>query len=712
MPQRCWRCRRTWLVPSTPGDIAFGPLLPRQRRPSPRDARIKSSIVFASAVAIGSLSSHPITRAEPNPVSDALKYSVLLLGHHIGSMSVARRGDTLTAHYEYEERGHGPSLDERVVLDAARAPREIDISGKDRWGNRVHDRLTVENGNASWDNSAEQGRAPAGPLYLPFEATPVDYAVIASALGDAPGGRAKLLPSGEVALRPLERREIAAGLHHATVQLFALDGLSLHPLYVWLDEDRRLFFAQDAVYSPAAIREGFEGELPSLMKAQTEADDRWQGDLARRLSRPLSRPLAIRHARLFAAEEATSRPGSTVVVDGDRIGAVGSDASVTVPAGAEVVDAAGRTLIPGLWDMHQHLSGEYGILDLAAGVTTARDLANERHALRRLVDGYANGTLLGPRVIRAGLIDGPGPFAIPAGVTVSTPEEAERAVDDYAAEGYAAIKIYGSLSPSLVPVIARRAHAKGLRVGGHIPAQMTAAQAVRDGYDEINHVVFLILNFFGPTESANISTLTASFAEHASLVDPTSGAVREFISLLKEHRTLIDPTLDAFEMLLLARKGTPWPGYETVADRLPAQARRRVLNGGVPVSPGMEARYREAMPACGRLVKALYDAGVPIVAGTDFGIPGFALQRELELYVAAGIPPAQVLQLATLGAARAMGRESELGSITPGKLADLVLVDGDPTVHISDVRRPTLVVTRGRAYDPEKLVVALGIRPQ
>jgi imidazolonepropionase-like amidohydrolase len=406
------------------------------------------------------------------------------------------------------------------------------------------------------------------------------------------------------------------------------------------------------------------------------------------------------------------RAGTTVVVDGDRITAVGGDQAVKVPGGADVIDASGQTLIPGLWDMHQHLSDVDGVLDIAAGVTAVRDLGNERGALRRLVDGYATGTLVGPRVVRAGLVDGPGPYAIPGAVIVATPEEARRAVDDYAADGYEAIKIYGSMSPALVPVIAERAHAKGLRVGGHVPAHMIAADAVRDGYDEINHVPFLIMNFFGPMESANIPASTTAFAQHAALVDPRSDGVKQFIALLKAHRTVLDPTLYVFERSLLWRAGVFGPGYETVGERLPLQARRGLLKGGVPIPPGMAAQYQSAVPASARLIKAMHDAGVPVVAGSDFGIYGFALHRELELHVAAGISAPEVLQLATLGAARVVGQERELGSIAPGKLADLVLIDGDPTTRIADVRHPRLVVTRGRFYEPSKLTAALGILPQ
>src|SRR4029077_18348813 len=205
--------------------------------------------------------------------------------------------------------------------------------------------------------------------------------------------------------------------------------------------------------------------------------------------------LAVRGARLFDPATGTVTDGVTVVVAGDRIPALRRDGEGAVPAGARVVEAHGRMLLPGLWDMHQHLSDGDGLLDLAAGITPGRDLGNDTDYLLDLKHKWDTGEALGPRVVLAGVIDGPGPFVSPAKVLVDTPEAARAAVDRYAEQGYVQIKIYSSVDPKLVPVIAAEAHKLGLRVPGHIPNGMTAADAVRAGYDEIQHVNFLFLNF-------------------------------------------------------------------------------------------------------------------------------------------------------------------------------------------------------------------------
>jgi imidazolonepropionase-like amidohydrolase len=199
-------------------------------------------------------------------------------------------------------------------------------------------------------------------------------------------------------------------------------------------------------------------------------------------------------------------------------------------------------------------------------------------------------------------------------------------------------------------------------------------------------------------------------AERGALLDLGSERVRAFVRLLKERGTALDPTVNAFEELFVARKGVVEPGFAAVADRLPPQVRRGFLAGGLPIPEGMDQRYRDSFAAMLRFLKVMYDAGIPIEAGTD-AFPGFAYPRELELYVQAGIPPSAVLQIATLNAARIMGRDSVLGSIAPGKLADLILVDGDPAERISDIRRVTLVVKDGMVYEPAALYRAIGVRP-
>ena len=200
-------------------------------------------------------------------------------------------------------------------------------------------------------------------------------------------------------------------------------------------------------------------------------------------------------------------------------------------------------------------------------------------------------------------------------------------------------------------------------------------------------------------------------AAHAREFTPEKPQVQELIAYLKKHHTVLDPTVNVFEAMFCGDAAAVTPGLEQIAPRMPAQVRRSMLSGALAIPQGEEAAYREALPALLQLLKALYDAGVTIIPGTD-SFAGYGLHHELELYARAGIAPAEVLRLATLTSAQVIGVEGERGVLAPGKLADLILVEGDPSVRISDIERVSLVMRGGRIYDPARIEQALGIAPR
>jgi imidazolonepropionase-like amidohydrolase len=337
-------------------------------------------------------------------------------------------------------------------------------------------------------------------------------------------------------------------------------------------------------------------------------------------------------------------------------------------------------------------------------------MGNDIEDLKARSARFDAGTEVGPRVVRAGLIDGPGPLAAPTGVLAGTPEEAKAAVTRFADAGYAQVKIYSSVKPELVPVIAEAAHARGLRVSGHIPSGMKASQAVEAGYDEIQHVNFLFLQFLaGPEDDTRTPLRFTRVAEGAAELDLAGPEVQRFIELLVAHKTVLDPTLSAFHSMFVSEPGELDPIVTPYAGRLPAQVERGRKAGGLPAPDGKRAQFRASFAALLRFIKLAWDRKIPIVAGTD-GLAGMTLQHELELYVQAGIPAPDVLALATLGAAKVMGADREAGSIAVGKRADLVLVDGDPTSDIATIRRTDAVVCRGTVYEPAALLEAVGMR--
>ncbi|HZF13347.1 MAG TPA: amidohydrolase family protein [Thermoanaerobaculia bacterium] len=649
-----------------------------------------------------------LAAAQPAP----LRYTLFLSGKTAGTETVEHKPDgSWEAHFVFNDRGRGPDEIMRWTLGAGGVPVALEVTGHDYLKNPVTERFTLANGRATWKNSSEDAGAPAaGPaFYVPLEGAPEAYAVLARALLAAPGGKLPLLPVGEASAERLGTVELKAkaGGHSRTVQEVSVSGLGFTPSALWLDADGSFFGSSDGWST--LVREGWEDAMPQLVAAQRVADEKRESALAARLAHRPEKGLAITGARLFDSATGESRPGTTVVVVGDTIQAVGPDGAVAIPPGAEVVDAKGKALLPGLWDLHTHLTDNDGLLNMAAGITTVRDLANDVDQLTALKNRWDKGQAIGPRVIRAGFMDGPGPYAGPTKVLVSTQAEAEAWVERYKELGYEQIKIYSSMDPKLVPAIVAKAHSLGLRVSGHIPAFMTAEQAVRAGYDEIQHVNFLFLNFL-PVPDTRTPARFIEVAQHAAELDLSSEKVRAFFQLLKERNVAVDPTVNAFEEMFLARPGQISPVLAAVADRLPPQVRRSFsAGGGLPVPPGMDGRYRDSEKALLAMVKALYDNGITIEAGTD-ALGGFSLHHELELYVEAGIPAPKVLQIATLGAAR-VTRHEDRGVVAPGKLADLVLVDGDPAAKIADIHRVVLTIKGGTVYDAGELYRALGVKP-
>jgi cytosine/adenosine deaminase-related metal-dependent hydrolase len=424
---------------------------------------------------------------------------------------------------------------------------------------------------------------------------------------------------------------------------------------------------------------------------------------------PLAGTTLVRNVRVFDSEHATLGAASDLLLEGGRI------ASITKAGGKthadHVIDGNGRVLLPGLFDMHAHFGAWDGGLHMAAGVTTIRDMGNDNATLQQLMADEKAGQLLSPHVVPAGFIEGESPMSARNGFVVKDLDEAKKAVDWYHAHDYPQIKIYNSFPKAFLRETAAYAHSKGMRVSGHVPVFLRAQDVVEQGYDEIQHVNQLLLNFF-VDDKTDTRTLQRFYlpAEKTADLDFGSKPVQDFIALLARHKTVVDPTLATFDFIR-QRPGDLSQAFAAVADHLPPDVQRglRVAEMKIP-DDATAARYEKSYARMVEFIGRLYRAGVPLVAGTD-GTPGFTLQRELELYVQAGLTPSQALQVATWNGAKYARVLDDRGSIEVGKRADLVLFDGDPTTDISDIRKVALVLKDGSAYYPSEMDAALGIKP-
>jgi len=567
----------------------------------------------------------------------------------------------------------------------------------------------VKDGKATWKSPVDGGSVPYGKpeMYLAFGG-PVDpTADFGEALLKAPNRTLKALPAGEAHAEKLTTLTIGEGDKRQTITAYVVTGLQYVPVPVWFDAKGR-FFAFDIVL--AWIRTGYESYRAEIDKAQEDAMAARSPAVFKALAKAPAGPVAFTHVRAFV-DGTHFAQDDTVVVDKGKIVAVGPSATVSAPAGAQVVDGKGKTLVPGLWDAHQHFPVDAaGPTLLSLGITSIRDPGNNNPATIARAARRAKDELLMPHVYPSALIDGKGPLSAQVGTAVSSEEEALAAVRKAKEDGFAAIKIYGSFNPAWVKATAAEAHRLGLHVHGHLPAGMRPSQAIDDGYDEITHIYFVLMQAL-PDDIVNKSNTIARMAgpgQYGKDIDLNAEPMKSLIAKMAERKITSDPTLVVVESLLVPENGDLGAAYAPYVGTLAPAVERGFRQGGLAIPTGLtRADYRASFARILALVGAMHKAGVPIVAGTD-GY-GLELVRELELYVQAGFTPAQALAAATIAPAHLVGADSHTGTIAVGKDADLALVDGDPSTNMGDLRHTRLVMMDGKLMDANKLRSAGGL---
>ncbi|MEO7965203.1 MAG: amidohydrolase family protein, partial [Gemmatimonadaceae bacterium] len=461
---------------------------------------------------------------------------------------------------------------------------------------------------------------------------------------------------------------------------YEVDGVVWGRETLWLDEHDRFAAIVTRVHilPLEGIRADLKDALPALQRSAIA--DR-MSDLAAmsRTQKPIaSGTFALRGATVI---DGTGRPAisdATVIVRDGRIERVGPTADIALPKGLRIIDVRGKTIIPGLWDMHAHAAQiEWAPAYLAAGVTTIRDMGGEEQFLVAFRSSLGAANAAGPRVLLAGLVDGRDDGAF--GTTIAgTPDEGRAVVDHYRDAHFDQIKLYSVLAPDVVTAIVERAHRDSLTVTGHVPRSLGVVRSIDAGMDHIAHI---------PVSG-----------------DTASTEARDVIRRLAEHHVVVDPTIPWNELLGRAPT-TPIEQFEPGILRAPpalAANYRSVFNNTTPDAVKELLRRQLA------ILRAMHNAGVTLVAGTDGGLPGYSLLRSIELFVEAGYTPMEAIQSATLFAAQAMGRSRESGTIEAGKRADLVLLDANPLDDIANIRTTRYVVAHGRIFESAALWRAAG----
>ncbi len=630
-------------------------------------------------------------------------------GKEAGETTVVRTGDgrvTVKSFVHWNNREY--SVDSELQLSAEGVPVAQRIAGISAFQAPIDESFSYEDGVASWSTVGESGSIQTDDpgYYVATEYGALGLTELVRAALRNMDGELALLPSGTARVEKLTSVAVETPDGQQNMSLYAIFGLSFTPVYGWFDDATELKVLDFGGWMSMLPKGWSHEELAKLSALQTEQNGAMIERISGELAYPIDGAIVFDNVDIIDVENGTLLEDHFLMVEGGKITGM-SSAAMDVP-GATHIDGKGKTLIPGLWDMHGHFDMSSGVLNIAGGITSVRDIGSVHEQIMELTAKFDSGDVIGPNTYRAGFIDQMSPYA--AGDAVESLEEALERIDFYADNGYQQVKLYSSIDPEWVGDIAERTHARGMRLSGHIPAFMSAEQAVRAGYDEIQHINMVFLNFLaGDREDTRQQIRFTLYGDAAGKLDLESEEVESFIVLLKENNVTVDPTAAIFMEQLTHHPGEPNPTFAPVIDHLPANVARGYYKTDMDMGD-MVAEWTASAVSQAAMIRKLHESGVQVVPGSD-NVAAFTIHRELELYAEAGISNADVLKIATLESAGIVDAADRTGSIKVGKDSDLVLVEGNPLEDMSAIRRATLVMKGNTAYKPDELYKAVGVKP-
>lgn len=605
-------------------------------------------------------------------------------------------------------RGFVSEVDEQNRFSKDGTLTSMIIRGKVPEGD-ASETYEVKDGTFTYTSPVDHGTGKARSRleYVAFGGTFDSFTFILDHMMNAPDHAVDLLPSGRGSIEPLTSLEVSNGSQKKTLTAYAINGFGFAPFPVWMEGKELFGVAGFLSFLPA----GWEKTSGELSKAQDAALAKRAPALVASIAHTPSGPVVFRNVKLYDSDSRKFRDSMTVVVVGGKISDVGPSSSIQAPSGAQIIEGSGKTLVPGLWDNHQHYGDDStGPLLLATGITSVRDPGNQMQELMARKRRIDEGQLLGQRIVPSLLIDGAGPYTAQVAAVVHNLDEALAAVHRAKDSGYFGIKLYGSLDPAWVKPMADLAHQLGLRVHGHIPHGMRPLDAVHAGYDEITHINFVMMQEMPDDVVATSNGMNRFIGtgKYAADVDLHSKAVSDYLDELAQRHIAVDPTLVAFEDLYVPDRGKFPPADVPYSDTFPPQVARGFLSVAMATTPDLSReRMRASFAKLQALIPELYKRHISVLAGTD-GL-GTDLIRELELYVQAGMPPEDALATATIIPAEAYRLGNQTGSLAKGKLAELALIDGDPSRNIGDLRQVELVMRDNKIMKAADLRQAIGI---
>jgi imidazolonepropionase-like amidohydrolase len=423
--------------------------------------------------------------------------------------------------------------------------------------------------------------------------------------------------------------------------------------------------------------------------------------------------VALTNVRVIDGTGAAPRENQTVVIKGGMIAALGDAAQVKPPDGATVLDLTGKSVMPGMVMVHEHLyyptgPGVYGQLGesfvrlyLAGGVTTMRTGGNVNGfmdlKLKRLID---EGQKAGPAIdATAPYLNGPNTFSQMR--DMKGPDDAKRQVDYWADEGATSFKAYMNIRRDELGAAIQEAHKRGLKITGHL-CSVTYNEAADLGIDNLEHG-FLAATDFVTDKQPDVCPGQGLGQQTIAALDENGEPFKALVKKLVDKHIALTSTLTVFETF------TPGRPLPPGLDVLLLQLKEQFLQGYIRAQQNQQSVYLKLFPKALALERAFVKAGGLLIAGTDPTggggvIPGYSNQRQLELLVEAGFTPLEAISIGTLNGAKYLGRDNRVGTLATGKQADLIVINGNPAAAIADVRKVELVFKQGVGFDPVALI--------
>jgi imidazolonepropionase-like amidohydrolase len=597
--------------------------------------------------------------------------------------------------FKFVDRGSPVPLTAKLVTSKSAEPVSLTIKGNTSRFSKINDSIVINSKKVFIKVDDSVRTEEIKPLAFPvagYSPGTVQMQLLQYWRKHGEPATIPMYPSGEVSINRQGSDTLKFNGKSLILDRIILGGLVWGNEIIWTDQQGSLvcLITNDAEGDKLEMmRDNLEDLLPSLLsKAAVIGMQLFSSSM--HMDTVKTKPLAILSGDVIDVYGSTTLKNIDILIENGMMTQVGPAGSFKIPENATIIYATGKTILPGLWDMHAHFEqAEWGPAYLAAGVTTVRDCGNEFeyiNAVKNAIDSYKG---IGPRIIKAGIVDGPGAMGLGI-VRATTKEEAIKVVNMYKDNGFAQIKIYSSVKPDIVKAITDEAHRLGLTVTGHIPQGMSTKAGIDSGMDQINHMQYIY------------AMMKKNKDRSVDLTDTANIAVLDY---LLAKRTVVDPTIGVFEMVYRSVKDNILdmePNYYSLP--LPLQS----LFTNMGLEPENAKRLKPVYESMKNLVKALFDKGIPIVAGTDMGFPGYSLHRELELYVEAGLTPMEAIQSATIVPAQVMKREWQTGTVRSGREADLIILNSDPLKNIRNIRDVWMVIKEGQQYDPKVLHKMVG----